>query len=137
MGQYSYRFHDVFHLSYAAILGWSPVTRAILKCKRKSDSKVDEVEDGGRATVIEEGISAFVYDYARKHAYLESIASPDYQLLKTIKALTSDLEVNECSSGDWERSILEGYKVWRGMKKNKGGYVSVDLNRQTISYQKP
>src|SRR5205823_12790053 len=22
-----YRFHDVFHLAYAAILGWSPVTR--------------------------------------------------------------------------------------------------------------
>lgn len=25
-----YRFHDVFHLSYAALLGWSPVTRALL-----------------------------------------------------------------------------------------------------------
>ena len=32
-----YRFHDIFHLSYAVILGWSPVTRAILKRKRKSD----------------------------------------------------------------------------------------------------
>ena len=26
-----YRFHDVFHLAYAAVLRWSPVTRANLK----------------------------------------------------------------------------------------------------------
>lgn len=26
-----YRFHDVFHLGYAAILGWSPVIRALFK----------------------------------------------------------------------------------------------------------
>ncbi len=55
-----YRFHDVFHLAYAAILGWSPVTRKLLGCKRRSKAKVDEIEDGGRASVIEEGIAAFV-----------------------------------------------------------------------------
>src|SRR5690606_39045194 len=88
-----YRFHDVFHLAYAAKLGWSPVTRKILKCKRRSMSQVDEVEDGGRATVIEEAISAFVYDYARKHDYLDGVKKLDYELLKTIKSLTSDLEV--------------------------------------------
>ena len=42
------RFHDIFHLSYAAILGWSPTVRALLRCKRKSDPRVDEVEDGGK-----------------------------------------------------------------------------------------
>ena len=31
-----YRFHDVFHLAYAAVLGWSPITRALLRRKRKS-----------------------------------------------------------------------------------------------------
>jgi len=31
-----YRFHDVFHLAFAAILGWSPTLRALLKLKRKS-----------------------------------------------------------------------------------------------------
>src|SRR5919202_2053222 len=41
-----YRFHDVFHLAYAGVLGWSPVTRQLLGgCKRKSNPKVDEVED--------------------------------------------------------------------------------------------
>ena len=52
-----YRFHDIFHFAYAAVLGWSPITRALLRRKRKSRPLVDEVEDGGRAAVIEEGIA--------------------------------------------------------------------------------
>jgi NTP pyrophosphatase (non-canonical NTP hydrolase) len=39
--QDGYRFHDVFHLSYAAVLGWSPVSRMMLRCKRKSNARVD------------------------------------------------------------------------------------------------
>jgi NTP pyrophosphatase (non-canonical NTP hydrolase) len=49
-----YSFHDVFHLSYAAILCWSPVLRALLKLKRKSKPEIDEAEDGARAIIIEE-----------------------------------------------------------------------------------
>ena len=52
-----YRFHDVFHLAYAAVLGWSPTTRALLKIKRKSIPKIDENEDGARANLIEEGLA--------------------------------------------------------------------------------
>ena len=55
-----YRFHDVFHLSYAAVLGWSPVTRKLMGRKRRSDPIVDENEDGGRAIAIEEGIGTRV-----------------------------------------------------------------------------
>src|SRR5690606_31533809 len=57
-----YRYHDVFHLAYAAVLGWSPVTRALLKCKRKSSHKVDEVEDGARAAIVEEAVSILVFN---------------------------------------------------------------------------
>src|SRR5205823_10348162 len=32
-----YRFHDALHLAHAAVLGWSPVFRRLLKRKRKSD----------------------------------------------------------------------------------------------------
>ncbi len=53
-----YRFHDVFHLAYATVLGWSPITRGLLRRKRKSRPLLDEVEDGGRAAVIEEGVVA-------------------------------------------------------------------------------
>ena len=31
-----YRYHDVFHLAYAAVLGWSPVRRQLMKQKRKT-----------------------------------------------------------------------------------------------------
>ena len=42
-----------------------------MRRKRKSDPKVDEVEDGGRAIVIEEGISAMVFSYAERRNFLE------------------------------------------------------------------
>lgn len=37
-----YRFHDVFHYAYVAVLGWSPVVRSLLRLKRKSVPKIDE-----------------------------------------------------------------------------------------------
>jgi len=39
-----YRFPDVFHLAFAAVLRWSPVTRRLLGYKRRSQPKIDEVE---------------------------------------------------------------------------------------------
>src|SRR4051812_1270503 len=48
-----YRFHDAFHLAYAAVLGWSPILRALLRRRRRSNAEVDEREDGGRAQMIE------------------------------------------------------------------------------------
>ena len=128
-----YRFHDVFHLSYAAILGWSPVTRRLLDRKRRSRPMVDEVEDGGRASAIEEGISALVFEYARNHHFLDGISAIDSQLLRTIKDMTSRLEVNVCKTQEWERAILDGYEVWRIIAKNQHGIVSVDLDNQKIS----
>ncbi|MDB9349860.1 nucleoside triphosphate pyrophosphohydrolase family protein [Nodularia spumigena] len=130
-----YRFHDIFHLSYAAVLGWSVVTRSNLKCKRKSNPSIDEVEDGGRAVAIEEGISALVFSYAKDHDFLEGVKVIDYQLLKTIKNMTSHLEVSQCSLGDWEKAIFMGYDVWRQVEKNRGGTVVVDLDARLITYQ--
>jgi|SRR4028118_147159 Predicted pyrophosphatase len=130
-----YRFHDIFHFSYAAVLGWSPVIRSNLKLKRKSDSGIDEVEDGGRAIAIEEGISALVFSYAKDRNFLEGVDTLDDQLLKTIKNMTLHLEVSQCSLGAWEQAILSGYEVWRQVEKNQGGKVIVDLDARSIIYQ--
>ena len=127
-----YRFHDIFHFSYAAVLGWSPVIRSNLKRKRKSHPRTDEVEDGGRAIAIEEGISALVFSYAKDRQFLEGVSTLDYQLLKTIKNMTSHLEVSDCSLGDWEKAILSGYEVWRQVEKNRGGKVIVNLDARSI-----
>ena len=127
-----YRFHDVFHLAHAAVLGWSPVVRKILARKRKSKPEIDEVEDGGRAIVIDEAIVAFVFDYARKHNFLEGVETVDYQLLKTIRSLTSGLEVRARSAHEWEESIVAGYRVWRAVRVQRGGTIVVDLSNRTL-----
>jgi NTP pyrophosphatase (non-canonical NTP hydrolase) len=129
-----YRFHDVFHLSYAAILGWSPNLRGFLKRKRKSKPLLDDVEDGGRAKVIEEGIAALVFDYARAHNYLDGVSEIDYELLRTIKSMTSHLEVSRASAADWEHAILRGFKVWRAVVDTNGGIISVDLDNRTLAF---
>ncbi len=130
-----YRFHDVFHCAYAAVLGWSPVIRKLHGRKRKSNATVDEVEDGARAAAIEEGLSAMVFEYARLHNFLDGVAALDYSLLRTVKEVTSQLEVSKCGLGSWEKAILQGFEVWRELKRHSGGRVLVDLNAQRISYQ--
>jgi NTP pyrophosphatase (non-canonical NTP hydrolase) len=128
-----YRYHDVFHLAFAGVLGWSPITRAILKRQRRSNPDVDEVEDGGRAKVIEEGISALVFRYAKDHNWLEGTQGVSCELLRTIKSMTAHLEVSRRSSGDWEQAIIKGFEVWRQIKKRGGGALLVDLNQRTLT----
>jgi NTP pyrophosphatase (non-canonical NTP hydrolase) len=123
-----YRFHDVFHFAYAAALGWSPITRALLRRKRKSRPLLDEVEDGGRAAVVEEGVAALAFDYARRHRFLDGVAVLDFQLLRTIKDMTSHLEVRQCTTGEWEQAILQGFEVWRAVIGAHGGRIAVDLD---------
>ena len=130
-----YRYHDAFHLAYAAILGWSPIVRRLMGCKRRSNSQIDEVEDGGRAAVIEEAVAAVVFQYAEKHNMLEGIGHVDSELLSMLSRLTAGLEVREVSPGEWERAILEGFRVFRLLTRNRSGIVSVDLKQRAISYR--
>ena len=127
-----YRFHDICHLSYASILGWSPTLRALLRRKRKSVRKVDEVEDGGRAIVIEEGISAMVFSYAERRNFLEGAEGVNYDLLRTIKDIPSHLEVSARTEGEWERAIMMGFDIWRHVKANGKGKIYADLEQGTI-----
>ena len=127
-----YRFHDICHLSYATVLGWSPTMRALMRRKRKSDPKVDEVEDGGRAIVIEEGISAMVFSYAERRNFLQGAEGVNYDLLRTIKEMTSHLEVSACTEGEWERAIMTGFDIWRQVKAKGYGRIHADLDRGTL-----
>lgn len=130
-----YRFHDVFHLAHAAKLGWSPVLRGKLlrpNRKRRSIPDVDEVEDGGRAIVIDEAIVAYVWEYARRHRFLAGVTTVDYPVLKTIRQLTGGLEVAARSAHDWEEAILVGYKIFREVRARRGGVLAVDLHTRSI-----
>jgi hypothetical protein len=132
-----YRFHDVFHLGYVAVLGWSPVVRKLMGRKRRYDKIKDEVEDGGRAQVIDEGIAALVFEYAEKHDWLEKIEDLDYRLLRTIKGITSYLEVKDKTMKDWRDAILAGFRVWRQVRDANGGRIEVDLDAKTLRFLGP
>jgi hypothetical protein len=125
----------VFHLANVAKLGWSPVVRGKLlrpSRKRRSAPDVDEVEDGGRAIVIDEAIVAYVWAYARRHRFLDGVTTVDYPVLKTIRQLTGGLEVAARSLHDWEEAILVGYRIFREVRARKGGVLTVDLSARSI-----
>ncbi|MFZ6768036.1 nucleoside triphosphate pyrophosphohydrolase family protein [Undibacterium sp. Di26W] len=130
-----YRYHDIFHLAYAAVLGWSPVVRKLLRIKRKSNASTDRIEDGARAIFLEEAISVFVFNQADARNYYHEKNSIDFGLLKTIKKLSETLEVKRCTIKQWQEAIYQGYMVFRMLKKNKGGTVALDLDKATISFQ--
>jgi NTP pyrophosphatase (non-canonical NTP hydrolase) len=131
-----YRFHDVFHVSYAAILGWSPVMRALFRVKRKSRPELDEAEDGARAILIEEGISTWVFNHATRLNYFENLESLDYGLLKAVRELVSGYEAERCPLWLWEEAILRGYQVFRQFRKYRSGTVIADLTKRTITFEK-
>lgn len=132
-----YRFHDVFHLAYAAVLGWSPVIRGLLRRKRKSNQRIDEIEDGGRAAVVEEAISVLVFNEAPQRAWFNEESTVDIGLLKTIIRLTAGLEVHNCTAKQWKTAILQGYSVFKELKDHRGGRVDVDLDRQSLTFHPP
>lgn len=128
-----YGYHDVIHLAFAAVLGWSPLVRKMTGTKRKSNPKFDRVEDGGRAIATEEGVSAMIFAYAREYNFFEGKNSVSSELLRMLKNMVQHLEVAVCSTGEWEQAILQGFKVWRFLSTTRSGTVDLDLDSRTIT----
>jgi len=136
-----YRFHDVLHLAFAACLGWSPVLRKLLRSDKRlahrTPPEVDEVEDGGRAQVIEEAIVAEAYVYASSHDYLEDVDAVDWQLLRNIKRLTAHTEVGTRTSREWNDTLLRGFAIWRKLRTHRAGVVRGDLLEGALEFSPP
>ena len=130
-----YRFHDVFHFANAAILHWSPTFRGLIKQKRKSDPRYDEAEDGGRAIVVEEGLTAWIFSCAKHLNFFDSHRSISFDLLKTVKQFVQGYEVEKCPLKLWETAILKGYDVFRQVRDNNGGVIVGDRIARTIDYK--
>ncbi len=131
-----YRYHDAFHLAYAAVLGWSPVTRSIFRCKRKSNSQMDEIEDGARAVIVEEAIAHTVFNYALGHSMLQGLDRIDHNLLKLIGRMVRNLEVKDCYLHEWQRAILVGFEAFRSLTENHGGWLLLDADTQGLTYSR-
>jgi len=129
-----YRFHDVFHFAHAVHLGWSPVVRALMRTKRKSRPEIDEAQDGARAGIIEEAVSAIVFNRAKQLRFFEGLDHVDFDLLKTIKEFVEGFEVASAPLWQWERAILDGYSVFRALRAGPGGRVTLDLVERRLTY---
>lgn len=133
-----YRFHDVFHLAYMAHLGWSPVIRALLKRKRKSDREIDENQDGARAMIIEEGIATWIFNHAKKRGDFFEGVEPgklEYGLLKQVESMVAGYEVCVCPLWQWAIAITDGFAVFRELRKARGGIVTVDMLKHTVTFE--
>ena len=132
-----YRYHDIFHFAHAVHLGWSPVVRALLRCKRKSSERIDEGEDGARAAIVEEAIAAVVFSRAKQLKFFEGLDHVDYDLLKTIGEFSVGYEVENVPLWQWETAILNGYELFRKLRENQGGRVRLDLQKRRLNYTPP
>lgn len=130
-----YRFHDVFHFAHAAILHWSPVMRALLKQKRKSKPTYDEEQDSGRAIVVEEGLTAWIFSRSKEMNFFEGQKKLSLDILKTIREFVAGYEVQACPLRLWERAILDGYDVFRKVHAANGGWVVGSRTQRTIQFE--
>jgi hypothetical protein len=131
----AYRFHDIFHFSFATMLGWSPCTRSMLNRKRKSDPAIDDHEDGARATITEEAISLLLFFEAKNNNFFEGANTVSATVLHYIKGMTADFEVDVRTAAEWEKTILISYDMFRKLKDNGGGTVEFDAFSKDISYR--
>ncbi|MET3993726.1 NTP pyrophosphatase (non-canonical NTP hydrolase) [Bradyrhizobium sp. S3.9.2] len=129
-----YRFHDAFHYAYAAVLGWSPVTRALFRLKRKSAPDVDEAQDGARALLTEEGIATFIFGFSKQLEFFAGQSRGDlsFTLLKTVRQFVKSYEVQRCPLWQWEEAILSGHEAFRFLKEYRRGTLHLDLIARTL-----
>lgn len=130
-----YRFHDVFHYTFATLLAWSPCARALMKRKRKSNPQIDKIEDGARATITEESISLMIFSKAKKLNNYENQFEVDSTLLNTITEMTANFEVCIRTKQEWEKAILLGYDLFRKLIKNDGGKIHFDMSKREAKYE--
>lgn len=146
-GEDGYRFHDVMHLALMAKLGWSPVLRKLMGRKRRESAKIDEVEDGARAAIVEEAIINAIYAEGRRVASLAgrpSEAGPQqlftdsseisFTFLKRLEALAYGIEVAKSNYWEWEDAILDGFALFNRLRRAGRGTIAVDLERRALSF---
>lgn len=129
-----YRYHDIFHYSFATMLGWSPCARAMMKCKRKSNKQVDKIEDGARAAITEEAISMIIFNEAKKKEFFKSQTKISKTILRIVKEITEPFEVKIRNEKEWQIAILRAYDMFRLLVENKGGKVSFDSFKKEMKY---
>jgi NTP pyrophosphatase (non-canonical NTP hydrolase) len=143
-----YRFHDVIHLAFIAHLGWSPVVRGLMERKRKSQNdRADEVEDGGRAQVVEELVIKAIHSEGERQAksagrclagepmrHFPNRRLITFRFLKMLRTYVEGLEAWKNKFWEWENGIYDGCDVFFKLRQEKQGTVHVDLENRQLSF---
>jgi hypothetical protein len=97
---------------------------------------MDEAEDGARAVNLEEAVTALIYQEAKKNDYFEGVEKLSNAFMVKIDRIVDGLEVGCRTYDQWQEAILEGYKVFRKVRDNNGGIVSINMTDRKISFRK-
>lgn len=124
-----YRFHDAFHLAHAAVLGWSPVLRALLHRRRRSKPELDEREDGGRAQMIEEAVSHVIFVYGRDGHEVHNPLLIDPAFILQLQRLTAGLEVERRGPEEWAQAVAEGWRAFDALREGRCDAVLADMRQ--------
>lgn len=132
-----YRFHDVFHYAYVAVLTWSPVIRALLRLKRKSDPRIDEAQDGARAALIEEGVTTWIFGRAVVlNLFADvTVGGIPFDVLKHVRQFVTGYEVEQIPLWLWEEAILQGYAAFRFLREHRRGRLHIDTNNRRMTIE--
>jgi NTP pyrophosphatase (non-canonical NTP hydrolase) len=133
-----YRYHDIIHLAHAAVLGWSPVLRALLGAKRKGPAPagaledVDRTQDGARAVALEEGLAAFVFNFLEPDDFEATDDVLTWDLVKHVRRTVRGLEVEDQPPVAWRHAYRQAFNCFRDLRASHGGTVEMDLDAQTL-----
>ena len=125
-----YRYHDIIHLGHAAVLGWSPVIRALTGAKRRDVGDCDRVEDGARAIAIEEGLAAFVFNYLEPANF--AVNAIGWDLFKHVRRTVRGLEVASQPVSAWRSAYEQAFKIFPRLRDAGGGVVECDLDAREL-----
>ena len=131
-----YRYHDAVHLGFMAVLGWSPIMRTLLGVRRRSNTAVNETEDGARAKYVEEGLSAVLAALSLRRLGFGGEITVDGDTINVAQAVTASLEARQLPGWLWRRAISQGFGAMRALRENNGGYLAADLDTRTLTYKK-
>lgn len=135
-----YRYHDIIHLAHAAVLGWSPVLRALIGAKRKgpapagASEHVDRTQDGARAVALEEGLAAFVFNFLEPDDFEATEDLLTWDLVKHVRRTVRGLEVEDQPPVAWKHAYRQAFACFRELRNGRGGIVEVDLDAQTLVF---
>jgi hypothetical protein len=106
--------------------------------KRKSKKSVDEGQDGARAILIEEGVSAFIFNEAKSQALFKDVkrGKLSFDLLKTVSTFVRGYEVETVPLWLWEEAILQGFEAFRFLQIHRAARVTISYSERRLHIER-